>query len=58
MHPRKHGSAHHQEGLDKRVPIEAAGHRPTRLAGTIGGERQQASVISSNDGKQAASSPT
>jgi hypothetical protein len=37
--------------------LQAAGHRPTLLAGTVGGERQQTGVINSNDGKQAASSP-
>jgi hypothetical protein len=36
--------------------LQAAGHRPTRLAGTIGGKRQQTGVINSNDGKQATSS--
>lgn len=37
--------------------LQSAGHRPTILAGIVGGERQQAGVIKSNDGKQATSSP-
>lgn len=36
---------------------QSAGHRPTLLARTVGGERQQTGVVNSKDGKRAASSP-
>jgi hypothetical protein len=37
--------------------LQAAGHRPTLVAGIVGGERPQIDTINSDDGKQAASSP-
>jgi hypothetical protein len=46
-----------QTSIAKIERLQAAGHRPTLLARTVGGERPQIDTINSDDGNQAASLP-